>query len=66
MAGVFDLELNEAPGDGLQDVSDEEPIEISDDQLQVSAAQIVKHTRIWLCQLWTPRESLMIYFCQEL
>ena len=35
MAGVFDLELNEAQAD-LEDISDEEEaIEIADDQLEV-------------------------------
>ena len=34
MAGVFDLELNEAQAD-LEDISDEEAIEIADDQLEV-------------------------------
>ena len=36
MAGVFDLELNEAQAD-LEDISDEEAIEIADDQLEVMA-----------------------------
>jgi len=34
MAGVFDLELNEAQAD-TEDISDEEAIEIADDQLEV-------------------------------
>ena len=34
MAGVFDLELNEATGD-QDDISDEEPIDIQEDQIQV-------------------------------
>ena len=41
MAGVFDLELNEAHGgqEDISDISDEEPIEISDDQLEVHGSR---------------------------
>ena len=36
MAGVFDIELNEAGGD-QDEVSDEEPIDVNDSKVQVSS-----------------------------
>ena len=44
MAGVFDLELNEAQAD-TEDISDEEAIEIADDQLEVMPPADVVATR---------------------
>ena len=48
MAGVFDLELNEAQAD-LEDISDEEAIEIADDQLEVMSMPLVL-TRVCAAQ----------------
>ena len=44
MAGVFDLELNEAQAD-TEDISDEEAIEIADDQLEVMPLAAVVNSR---------------------
>lgn len=45
VAGVFDLELNETAceQDGSSDISDEEPINIPVEQVQVSRSVLLPH-----------------------